>query len=329
VLNIASNVNALNGNFTGNVTAADANISGNINANIGNITNDMWVGGNTTTVGTAFSAAANVTGNLRVGGDTTIVGVMTSQTANIAGLMTAGNVETDVVTANVANIAGNVNAVNGNFDEAVTAANGVFSANVTAVNTTLSGEIKAQTGNILGDFEVGGTANIAGSMNSDTANVTGNAIIGNVSTGIMESNIANIACNLTSGNANLGNLATANFFSGDGGLLSNIKVDGQFSAYYSYTDVNPLDLVIVPTGKTVIAATVIVVTPFNDPAATLSMGTAADANSILTTADIVPGSVGTYTAYPATRYGSDTQLVMGIVPGTSTQGDGVLTINFI
>jgi hypothetical protein len=166
-------------------------------------------------------------------------------------------------------------------------------------------------------------------MNSDTANVTGNAVIGNVSTGIMESNIANIAGNLTSGNANLGNLATANFFSGDGGLLSNIKVDGQFSAYYSYTDVNPLDLVIVPTGKTVIAATVIVVTPFDDPTATLSLGTTANANSILTTADIIPGSVGTYTAYPATRYGSDTQLVMGIVPGTSTQGDGVLTINFI
>ena len=34
---------------------------------------------------------------------------------------------------------------------------------------------------------------------------------------------ANVTGNLNSGNANLGNLAVANYFSGDGGYLSNIQ----------------------------------------------------------------------------------------------------------
>jgi hypothetical protein len=305
-MTVAANLSALNGTFTNNVTAV-----------------------NTTLTGTMKAATGNITGEMLIGGNSNITGQMNSATANVTGLLTAGNVATDVVTANVANIAGNVNAVNGNFTNNVTASNGVFSANVTAVNTTLSGEIKAQSGNILADFEVGGTANIVGSMNSATANVTGNAIIGNVSTDLMESNVANISGNLTSGNANLGNLATANFFSGDGSLLTNVMAKGQFTMNYSYTDPNPLNLLIVPAGSTVTSATVVVVTAFDDVTATISMGDTANANSLLATTDISAQNNGTFTAQPAVRYGADTQLVLGITPGTSTQGDGVVVINYV
>jgi uncharacterized protein YjbJ (UPF0337 family) len=284
---------------------------------------------NTTLTGTIKAATGNITGNLAVGGNSNITGSMNSATANVTGLLTAGNVTTDVVTANVANIAGNVNAVNGNFTNNVSAANGVFSANVTAVNSTLSGNIKAAAGNITGNLAVGGNSNIVGSMNSATANVTGNAIIGNVSTNLMESNVANIAGNLTSGNANLGNLATANFFSGDGSLLTNVMAKGQFTMNYSYTDPNPLNLLIGPAGSTVTTATVVVVTPFDDVTATISMGDTANANSLLATTDISAQVNGTFTAQPALRYGADTQLVLGITPGTSSQGDGVIVINYV
>jgi hypothetical protein len=316
-------VTGVNGIYSGNMT-----VTANLSANNGTFTNNVTAV-NTTLTGTMKAATGNITGNLAVGGNTTIVGVMTSQTANVTGLMTAGNVETDVVTANVANIAGNVNAVNGNFTNNVSASNGVFSANVTAVNSTLSGNIKAAAGNITGNLAVGENANIVGSMNSATANVTGNAIIGNVSTDLMESNVANIAGNLTSGNANLGNLATANFFSGDGSLLTNVMAKGQFTMNYSYTDPNPLNLLIVPAGSTVTLATVVVVTPFNDVTATISMGDTANANSLLATTDISAQVNGTFTAQPALRYGADTQLILGITPGTSTQGDGVLVINYV
>jgi hypothetical protein len=72
-----------------------------------------------------------------------------------------------------------------------------------------------------------------------------------------------------------------------------------------------------------------VITPFDGVTSKLSLGTAANANSILATTDITPTVNGTYIAHPAVRYGADTQLVLGITPGTSTQGDGVLVINYI
>ena len=78
-----------------------------------------------------------------------------------------------------------------------------------------------------------------------------------------------------------------------------------------------------------VSATVVVVTPFNDATAKLSLGTVANANSVLATTDILAQVNGTYTAQPAVRYGANTQLVLGIIPGTSTQGDGVLVINYI
>lgn len=59
--------------------------------------------------------------------------------------------------------------------------------------------------------------NVGNIILTNNANIGGNAIIGGN---------ANITGNLTSGNANLGNAATANFFLGDGGLLSNIAGGG-------------------------------------------------------------------------------------------------------
>mgnify|MGYP003328769186 CR=1 FL=1 len=51
------------------------------------------------------------------------------------------------------------------------------------------------------------------------ANITANLVTGNANV----SGLISITGNLTSGNANLGNLAIANYFSGDGSLLTNIS----------------------------------------------------------------------------------------------------------
>lgn len=309
VLNIASNVNALNGNFTGNVTAADANISGNIKANTGNILADFRVGGNSTTVGTTFAAAANIAGNVNSGN--VITGNVTANAGTFAGNVSATNVNT-----------ANVNATN------INAANGTFTSNVTAVNTTLSGNITANSGNIVADFRVGGNTTTIGTSFSAAANVSGNVTSGNVTTGILAANTANITGNITSGNANLGNLATANFFSGDGSLLTNIATPGIARYSYSYTDPNPLNLNIIPTGNVVTLVQVVVVTPFTDSTATISMGDTTANNNLLTTSEINTQVNGTFTAYPAKQYGADTQLVLAITPGTSTAGSGVVVINF-
>lgn len=77
-------------------------------------------------------------------------------------------------------------------------------ANYSDISNQVSG------GNVVGQV---GNALVAGTVYTNAQpNIT--------SLGILTS--ANVSGNLNTGNANLGNLATANFFTGDGGLLSNI-----------------------------------------------------------------------------------------------------------
>ncbi len=64
-------------------------------------------------------------------------------------------------------------------------------------------------------------ANFFGAFNGNIgANVPNSAIFTNVTV----TSTANVTGNLRVGNANLGNLAVANFFSGDGGFISNVSV---------------------------------------------------------------------------------------------------------
>ena len=64
-------------------------------------------------------------------------------------------------------------------------------------------------------------ANFFGALNGNIgANVPNSAIFTNVTV----TSTANVTGNLRVGNANLGNLAVANFFSGDGGFISNVSV---------------------------------------------------------------------------------------------------------
>ena len=318
----------------GNLVWADGGGGGGISGGFANGTSEAMIpvaDGNinfsvagTTNIVVFTGGGANFAGNLDVAGKTTVVDIEASGAVNAFAITSTTTVTAVEIIAETGTYSGNVSVAAN-----LSANNGVFTNNVTAVNTTLTGNIKAAAGNITGNLAVGGNANIIGSMNSDTANVIGNAIIGNVSTGVLTANTANIAGNLTAGNANLGNLATANFFSGDGSLLTNVPVTGQFSMNFSYANTSPLNTVIIPTGKTVTSATVVVVTPFDGVTSKLSLGTVANANSILATTDILATVNGTYTAYPAVRYGANTQLVLGIIPGTSTQGDGVLVINYI
>jgi hypothetical protein len=64
-------------------------------------------------------------------------------------------------------------------------------------------------------------ANFFGALNGNIgANVPNSAIFTNVTV----TSTANVTGNIRVGNANLGNLAVANFFSGDGGFLSNVSV---------------------------------------------------------------------------------------------------------
>ena len=82
------------------------------------------------------------------------------------------------------------------------------SSNITAGNAILSGSI------------YGAVQGVIGGLTPNSATFTAVNI----------NNTASISGNLSSGNANLGNTARANFFVGDGGLLSNIAVGAASNA---------------------------------------------------------------------------------------------------
>jgi hypothetical protein len=142
------------------------------------------------------------------------------------------------------------------------------------------------------------------------------------------SGIATITGNISAGNANLGNLVTANFFQGDGGLLSNIGGAGTLKTSFAFNSSSPVAVGTLPAGSVVTDATVIVVTPLDGVGATLSLGTTASPTAFLDTVDILATTNGTFTAFPATQFVAATPVILTITPGSSSAGSGVVTVNY-
>ena len=194
------------------VTGTGANIFGTINAGNANVANLGTPG--------IISAQGNVTGgNISTNGQVSATGngtfgnILTGGTFSAGGNITGGNLLTSGVLSvgSSASITGNITS-NGNFSTlANISANGFISAtsNVTGGNILTVGTISSTgtltSGNVLTSGIVSATGNLTG------ANIKSNGILS--ATG-----------NLTVANSSLGNLAVANFFSGDGGLLTNLVI---------------------------------------------------------------------------------------------------------
>ena len=97
---------------------------------------------------------------------------------------------------------------------------------------------------------------------------------------------------------------------------------------FNYGDATPKNLVLVPANSIITSVSIILLTAFDDPASTLSVGDAGDVNRLLATTDNTTQITGTYTTEPAYKYLSSTQITLSISPGTSTQGNGIVLINY-
>jgi filamentous hemagglutinin len=181
--------------------SASGNLSVSGNANLsrlavsGNITSGNIDGGNLVSAN-FFSGDGYLISNITVAGGTSLI----NGTSNLF-VDGSGNVRTSVAgTANVwvvrntgANLVGTLS-VSGNANVGnIGAGVGLFTGNVTGANANFSGGLV-----------VSSTANIGGNINSNGA-ISANG-------------------NITALNANLGNLTTSNFFSGDGYLLTNLTI---------------------------------------------------------------------------------------------------------
>jgi len=237
--------------LTGVTASTAATVTGNAQPNI-------------TSVGTLTSL--DVTGNVTAGN---IIGVFANGNSNLSipaangnvNISASGNANIVVVTGTGVNVAGTLNAT-GNANVGNLGATDIVATNITSsgvVNFTTASNVSLGA---VGNVKItGGTSgyllstdgtgtlswiappststisngnsnvNIATSGGNVTTSVNGTANVQVVTaTGVNVAGTLNATGNLTVANANLGNLAVANFFQGDGSVLSNItgaNVTGQ------------------------------------------------------------------------------------------------------
>jgi len=158
---------------------------------------------------------------VQVTSHTLAVGVNGSNNYGNAGGLGVITRTTDVLyidlPSNVANItsiivSGNITANNFTANNSFTTTSFIATGNVSGGNLISSGNVYANTG-------TANVQNLAASNGSFSANLT---VTGNISAGNVSAGIGNLSGNLTAANANLGNVATANYFTGNGYYLTGV-----------------------------------------------------------------------------------------------------------
>ena len=97
---------------------------------------------------------------------------------------------------------------------------------------------------------------------------------------------------------------------------------------FSYSDLPLTTICNVSANSIIVEIRVIILTAFNDITSTLSIGTLLDTQELLDITDILPQGTGTYTTEPAHKYTTNTELVLAISAGSSTQGNGMVIIYY-
>jgi hypothetical protein len=233
----------------GNSNVSIGSSGGNITAGVGGTANVLILtstGANVTgyaTVSANFSAGnATVAGTLTMGsgsgGNLTGANVISANlftgtltTANQPNITSVGTLSSLSVTANVS--AGNILTNN------LLYANGVaWSFDSSYSNTNVAAYLPTYTGNVAANYFIGNGSALTSITGANVTGQVGNALIAGTVYTNAQPNITSLGTlssltidgNLSSGNSNLGNLAVANFFSGNGSLLTSItggNISGQ------------------------------------------------------------------------------------------------------
>ena len=252
VTNLPSNTSIGNLNFTG-TTISSTNTNGNI------IITPNGTG--TLQISSPVTANANITASFFIGNGSQLTGVAASN-AVTSGTVTANaqpNI-TSVGTLISLDVTGNVTGgnfigplANGNSNVNIPVANGnvnisaVGNANIAIITgtglvingtTTITGNLTA--GNFIAGAGTGGNvtgANVvsantlSGNLTATSSNVTSNSITNNLTVNLeISGNTANFTGNIITLNANLGNAASANYFIGNGSLLTGVAASNAVTA---------------------------------------------------------------------------------------------------
>jgi len=209
-------------NITSVGTLTSLSVTGN--ANIGNIaTGIISATGNITTLNANLGNAA--TANFFIGNGSLLTGLPAGYSnADVANYLPTytGNISANNIAVSNSITASSITASGsgGNISGANYVIANFFSGNGSELTSITGANVTGQVANALVASTVYTNAqpNITSTGILVDLSVTGNAAIGNITTGIISA-----TGNITTLNANLGNAATANFFIGSGNNLSNIQ----------------------------------------------------------------------------------------------------------
>jgi len=95
---------------------------------------------------------------------------------------------------------------------------------------------------------------------------------------------------------------------------------------FSFDSASPMVILPLAAGAVVLDAMMQIVTPFDDPAASLTLGTAADASRFLGSGDNLPAQVGGYGNDLPQYFPVAETIRLFISPGSSTQGAGKIIV---
>jgi len=108
-------------------------------------------------------------------------------------------------------------------------------------------------------------------------------------------------------------------------LLSGAEGSATIKHAFAFNSASPIDVTPLSAGDTVIECFLKFTQAFDDPAATVSVGTVANPNIYMAPADSDPSVAGAvYESCPVEELTAPEELTLTISPGTSTQGQGFL-----
>lgn len=103
---------------------------------------------------------------------------------------------------------------------------------------------------------------------------------------------------------------------------------GRTEVRFDFGDATPKPIVTLPSNTVVTATSIVILTAFDDATATLSLGDSGDPSRFQMTTDNLPQSLGTYSTEPGYEYTSSTGITLTIAPGVSTQGSGMVVVEY-
>lgn len=101
------------------------------------------------------------------------------------------------------------------------------------------------------------------------------------------------------------------------------------SIEFNYGDASPKLLLVINPPKSLITSISVVLTEvFTDNLSSITIGDSANPARFLSSSDISLNNLGTYIVDSPHKYNTSTQILLTINPGTSTTGQGLITINY-